>query len=142
MCLIFVVVTSYLHAGELLGVPLFDCYDFRVLSFFFKLILTQRPGYLFADIFGLLSLFFISLFGSFVLVRGIHLWNQLPFAIKNVRSVTAFERAVLLFFHLSFTLFGLDLRIVTYENLRIIYVVINLFVLLTMFDIIIKYLKI
>jgi hypothetical protein len=26
-----------------------------------------------------------------VLVRGIHLWNQLPFSIKNVRSVAAFE---------------------------------------------------
>jgi hypothetical protein len=36
-----------------LGVPhLFDYYDFRVLSFFFKLILTQRPGYLFADLIG------------------------------------------------------------------------------------------
>jgi hypothetical protein len=36
------------------GVPdtesLFDFYDFRVLSFFFKLILTQRPGYLFTDL--------------------------------------------------------------------------------------------
>jgi hypothetical protein len=37
--------------NELLGVPLFDYY-FRVLSFFFKLILTQRPGYLVDDLIG------------------------------------------------------------------------------------------
>jgi hypothetical protein len=38
--------------NQLLGVPLFDFYDFRVFSFFFKLILTRRPGYLFADLIG------------------------------------------------------------------------------------------
>jgi hypothetical protein len=41
---------------ELLGVPLFDYYDLRVFSFFFKLILTQRPGYFFADLIGVRSL--------------------------------------------------------------------------------------
>jgi hypothetical protein len=30
-----------------------------------------------------------------VLVRGICLWNQLPLAIKNVRSVADFERHVM-----------------------------------------------
>jgi hypothetical protein len=38
--------------NDLLGLPLFDYYDFRVLSFFFKVILTQRPGYLFAELIG------------------------------------------------------------------------------------------
>jgi hypothetical protein len=38
--------------NELLSVLLFDYYDFRVLSFFFMLILTRRPGYLFADLIG------------------------------------------------------------------------------------------
>jgi hypothetical protein len=32
--------------------PLFNYYSFRVLSFFFKLILTQRLGYLFPDLIG------------------------------------------------------------------------------------------
>jgi hypothetical protein len=41
----------FTHRNELLGVPLFDYYDFRVFSFFFMLILMQRPGYLFADVF-------------------------------------------------------------------------------------------
>jgi hypothetical protein len=89
------------HRNELLGVPLFDYYDFRVLSFFFKLILSQRPGYLFADLIGARSVrtsnfIFPSVSpGSSVLVRGIRLWNQLPLAIKNIRSVAAFERAVM-----------------------------------------------
>jgi hypothetical protein len=84
-----------------LGVPPFDYYDFRVLSFFFKLILTQRPGYLFADLIGARfvrtsNIIFLSVSpGASVLVRGIRLWNQLPLAIKNVRSVAAFERAVM-----------------------------------------------
>jgi hypothetical protein len=30
-----------------------------------------------------------------VLDRGIRLWNQLPLAIENVRSVAAFERVVM-----------------------------------------------
>jgi hypothetical protein len=42
----------FTRRNELLGVPLFDYSDFRVLSFFFKLILMQRPGYLFADLIG------------------------------------------------------------------------------------------
>jgi hypothetical protein len=42
----------FILKDELLGVPLFDYYDFRVLSFLFKLIMTQRPGYLFADLIG------------------------------------------------------------------------------------------
>jgi hypothetical protein len=77
-------------------VPVFDYYDFRVLSFFFKLILTQRPGYLFADLIGARSARISNfIFPSVsprasVLVRGIRLWNQLPLAIKNVRSVAAF----------------------------------------------------
>jgi hypothetical protein len=41
--------------SELLGVPLFEYYDFRVNSFFFKLILTQRSGYLFDDLIGACS---------------------------------------------------------------------------------------
>jgi hypothetical protein len=79
-----------------LGVPVFDYYDFRVFSFFFKLILTQRPGYLFADLIGARSArIFNFIFPSVsptasVLVREIRLWNQLPLAIKNVHSVAAF----------------------------------------------------
>jgi hypothetical protein len=81
-------------------VPLFDYYDFRVLSFFFKLILTQRPDHLFADLIGARSVrisnfVFLSVSQeASVLVRGIRLWNQLPLAIKTVRSVATFERAV------------------------------------------------
>jgi hypothetical protein len=41
--------------NELLDVLLFDYYDLRVLSLFVKLILTQRPGYLFADFLGVRS---------------------------------------------------------------------------------------
>jgi hypothetical protein len=87
--------------NELLGVPLFDFYDFRVLSFFFKLILTQQPSYLFADLSGACSArtsnFIFSSVSpeASVLVRGIRLWNQLPLAIKNARSVTDFERTVM-----------------------------------------------
>jgi hypothetical protein len=40
----------FIRRDELLGVPLFDYYDFRVLTFLFKLILLQRSGYLFADL--------------------------------------------------------------------------------------------
>jgi hypothetical protein len=79
--------------NELFGVLLFDYHDFRVLSFFFKLIMTQRPGYLFADFIGARSVgtsnFIypsVSL-GVSMLVRGICLWNQLLLAIKNVHSV-------------------------------------------------------
>jgi hypothetical protein len=81
------------HRNELLGVPLFDYYDFRVLSFFFKLILTQRPGYLFADLIGARSVRTSNfIFPSVsprasVLGRGIRLWNQLPLAIKNIRRL-------------------------------------------------------
>jgi hypothetical protein len=79
-------------------VPLFDYYDFRVLSFFFKLILTQRPGYLFSDLIGARcvttsNFIFPSVSpGASVLVRGIRLWNQLPFAIKNIRSIQTLNR--------------------------------------------------
>jgi hypothetical protein len=82
--------------NELLGVPSFDYYDFCVLSFYFKLIMTQRPDYLFAD---LIDARFVKtsyfIFPSVsprasVLVRGIRLWNQLPLAINNVRSVAVF----------------------------------------------------
>jgi hypothetical protein len=89
------------HRNELFGVPLFDYYDFRVLSFFFKLILTQRPGYLFADLISARSVrtsnfIFPSVSpGASVLVRGVCLWNQLPLAINNIRSVAAFGRAVM-----------------------------------------------
>jgi hypothetical protein len=81
--------------------PLFNYYSFRVLSFFFKLILTQRPGYLFPDLIGACSdrtsnFIFPSVSPeASVLVRGILLWNQLPLAIKNDRSVAAFERDVM-----------------------------------------------
>jgi hypothetical protein len=43
--------TNY-RRNEYLGVPLFDSNDFRVISFFFNLILTRRPGYLYADLIG------------------------------------------------------------------------------------------
>jgi hypothetical protein len=75
--------------NELLDVPLFGYYDFRVLSFFFKLILTQRPDYLFADLIGARSVrtsnfIFPSVSpGASVLVRGIRLWNQLPRAVME-----------------------------------------------------------
>jgi hypothetical protein len=65
------------HKKELLGVPLLDYYDFRVLSFFFKLIPTQRPGYFFAELIGARSVrtsnfIFPSVSpGASMLVRGI-----------------------------------------------------------------------
>jgi hypothetical protein len=75
-----------------LDVPLFDYYDFSCFFVFFKLILTQRPCYLFGDLIGARS-FRTSNFifpsvspGASVLVWGIRLWNQLPLAIKNIRS--------------------------------------------------------
>jgi hypothetical protein len=82
--------------NELFGVPPFDYY-FRVLSFFFKLILTQRPSYLFDDLISALSVITSNFIfpsrsvnpGASVLVREICLWNQLPLAIKNIRSVRA-----------------------------------------------------
>jgi hypothetical protein len=80
----------FTRRNELLSVPLCDYYDFRVLSFFFKLILTKRPGYLL-----LVISFSISQSGASVLVGGIRLWNQLPLATKNVRSVADFERALM-----------------------------------------------
>jgi hypothetical protein len=89
--------------NELFGVPLFDYYDFRILSFFFKFILTQQPGDFFAELIGARSVraskfMFPSVSpGASVLVRGIgiRLWNQFSLAIKNFHSVAAFERAVM-----------------------------------------------
>jgi hypothetical protein len=89
--------TTYPQARVNSLVSLFDFYDFRVLSFFFKLILTQRPGYLFTDHIDARSVrtstfIFPSICpGASVLVRRIRSWNPLPLAIKNVRSVAAFE---------------------------------------------------
>jgi hypothetical protein len=40
----------FTHRVEILGVPIFDYNDFHVVPFFFKLILMQRSGYLFADL--------------------------------------------------------------------------------------------
>jgi hypothetical protein len=104
--------TTYPHTGmNSWGCLFFNYYDFRVLSFFFKLILTQRPGYLFADLIGARSVrtsnfIFPSVSpGSSVLVRAIRLWNQLPLAIKNIRSVAAFERAVMERMRTNLTLF-------------------------------------
>jgi hypothetical protein len=82
--------TKIWGANPPLGVTVFDYYDFRVLTFLFKLILTQRPGYLFADLIGARSVrtsnfIFPSVSpGASVLVRGILLWKQLLLAIKNV----------------------------------------------------------
>jgi hypothetical protein len=82
-------------------VLLFDYYDFHALSFIFKLILMQRPSYLFADLIGAHSVRTSNLFlrlvcrGASVLVRKIRLGNQLPLTIKNILSVAAFERAVM-----------------------------------------------
>jgi hypothetical protein len=79
--------TTYPRRNELLGV--------RVLSFLFKLILTQRPDYLFVDLISARSVrtsnfIFPSVSpGASVLVKGIRLWNQFLLAIKNVRSVAA-----------------------------------------------------
>jgi hypothetical protein len=75
MCLIFVVMTTYPHAGVNSWVFLF------LIIMIFKLILTQRPGYLFADLIGARSVrtsnfIFPSVTpGASVLVRGICLWN-------------------------------------------------------------------
>jgi hypothetical protein len=87
MCLIFVVMTTYPHAG--------------MNSWVFKLNLMQRPGYLFADFIGARS-FRTSYFifpsvspRASVLVRGICLRNQFSLAIKNVCLIAAFERAVM-----------------------------------------------
>jgi hypothetical protein len=69
----------------------FDYYDFRVLFCFFKLILTQRPGYHFADLIGAHSVRTSNIIfptvssGTSVLVRVIRLWNQLPLAMLLVQ---------------------------------------------------------
>jgi hypothetical protein len=69
-------------------VTLFDYYDFHVLSFFFKLILTRRPDYIFADLISACAVrtsnfIFPSVSpGASVLAREIRLWNQLPLAIS------------------------------------------------------------
>jgi hypothetical protein len=69
-----------------LGAPLFDYYDFRVLSFFFKWILTQRPGYLFADLIG----------ARFVRTSNFIFPSVSQGAsVLNARSDAAFERAVI-----------------------------------------------
>jgi hypothetical protein len=87
--------------NEILGVHLFDYYDFRVISFFLTLILTQGLGNLFADLIGTRSFRTFNFIspsvcqGASVLARGIHLWSQLPLNNKNVRSAEAFERAVM-----------------------------------------------
>jgi hypothetical protein len=81
MCLINLLRCDHLSTrrNELLGVSLFDYYDFRVLSFFFKLILTHRLDYLFADLIvarsvGTSNFIFPSVIpGASVLVRGIRL---------------------------------------------------------------------
>jgi hypothetical protein len=71
--------------------------------------LTQRPDYLFADLIGARSVrtsnfIFPSVSpGASVLVRGIRSWNRLPLAIKNFRSVAAFERAVMERMRTNFT---------------------------------------
>jgi hypothetical protein len=91
MYLIFVVIITYPNAGMNYWVCLFLIIMIFVFPFFFKLILTQRPGYLFAELIGARSVgtsnfIFPSVSpGASVLVKGIRLWNQLPLAIKNVR---------------------------------------------------------
>jgi hypothetical protein len=89
------------HRDVLLGMPLFVYFDFRVLSFFFRLIRSGTPGYLYSDLRRARSsrtanFIFPDLCprGS-VLVRGIRLWNELPLVIKESRSVAIFEGAVL-----------------------------------------------
>jgi hypothetical protein len=84
--------------NELLDVPHFDFYDFRVLSFFFNLILTQRPGYLFADLISARTVrtsnfIFPSVSpGAWVLVREIRLRNQLRMSVRLRLGSAVMER--------------------------------------------------
>jgi hypothetical protein len=76
MCLVFVVMTTFTHAGMNSWVCL---YLIIMISFSFKWILMHRPGYLFADHIGARSVrtsnfIFPSVCpGASVLVRGIRL---------------------------------------------------------------------
>jgi hypothetical protein len=79
---------------------IFSLFMIFVSSFFFKLILTRRPNYLFVDVHGAGSvrtsnfIFPLVCPSAWVLVRGIRLWNHLPLPIKDSRSVAAFESTV------------------------------------------------
>jgi hypothetical protein len=84
--------------NELLGVPFFDYYEFRALSFFFKLILTQRLvisllTLLVRTLLELLTLFFHQA------VRGLRCWlGEFVCEINCrwlLRMSIRFERAVM-----------------------------------------------
>jgi hypothetical protein len=74
-------------------------FEYRVVSFFFRLVKSERPVYLFASLRRL-----GSRTGNFdfpepyhvgsVLARGDRLYNRLPRTIKNSCSVAAFGRGV------------------------------------------------
>jgi hypothetical protein len=74
---------------------------FRVFSFFFRLIRSERPRYLYSDSCRARSSRTVNFIFPNVgprgsgLVRGIRLWNGLPLVIKESRSVAIFEGAVL-----------------------------------------------
>lgn len=89
------------NRNVVLGMPFRKFFDYRLSLFFFRLVKSQSPGYLFAD----LNLLSSARTGNFdfpsgyhagsVLARGIRLYNNFPLNIKNSRSVAVFERAIL-----------------------------------------------
>jgi len=87
------------HRDTLLGMP-FKCFlRLRLHVFFFKLIKSGCPSYLFSDLVrgSPRTLNYIMPVGGFrraVLVSGMRLWNALPFHIKESQSVATFVRAV------------------------------------------------
>ena len=88
------------NRNALLGIPLALFFDYRVHLFFFRLIRSGCPGYLFSDVVGARStrtanfIFPGTYHVDSVLARGIRLWNDLPLIIKESRSVAAFGGAV------------------------------------------------
>lgn len=83
----------------LLEIPFRLFFDYRVVSFFFRLILSKCPVYLFSNLRRLGERtgnydFPEPYHDGSVLARGIRLYNQLKPDIKNSCSVAAFERRV------------------------------------------------
>jgi Reverse transcriptase (RNA-dependent DNA polymerase) len=88
------------NRNAVLGIPLGLYFDYRVLLFFFRLIRSGCPNYLFSSLVRArssrtLNFVFPGVYhGGSVLARGIRLWNGLSFDIKESRSVVAFGGAV------------------------------------------------
>jgi hypothetical protein len=101
------------NRNALLGIPLFEFFDFRVLSFFYRLVKFEWPGYFFSIWLGLALLvrpiFLLPGVCSAwsVLARGIRLCNRLLFGIKDSRPVTGVWPGLTFIFSFLFLYFFL-----------------------------------